>query len=147
LLAEPSQRDDVAAVSKERLEMVGKAMHHVLKPAIFAFLNGAVSKAGSRGDDRPKRWLDALDAAVDGVFFPRLFADAQRDRDEARRAFAETLRDLALGQLEDAFRAAPTRQARRWQAIALAETVFHGAFRRQFAPYLAAEQSQNSEQN
>ncbi|MCB9492552.1 MAG: type I-E CRISPR-associated protein Cse1/CasA [Dehalococcoidia bacterium] len=144
-LFDPVERQALAELSKERLELVGTLAHRVLKPAILAFMNGAVRDGGPRRDDRPNRWLGALDDAVDAIFFPCLFADAERERDAANRDFVETLRGLGLAQLEAAIRAAPTREARRWQATALAESVFNGAFLKQFKAYLGAPEQATSE--
>lgn len=130
-LMEPESHDRLAARSKRRVERVSTLRLRVLKPALCALLQSGDDALDFR-DDRPQRWLDRLDHAVDRVFFEDLWADVEVDDEEADRRWSDRLRQLARSELEHAIQSSPLPTARRHRAIAAAERVFAGAWIRQF---------------
>lgn len=125
-------RDALAEMSQRRIQSVATLTRFVLRPALLALLNAGETRSG-RGDERPERWIRAFEASVDDDFFQRLWADAEAgDADAAQEAWERLLYERGRAQLEAAIRAAPLPEARRYRAVAAAESVFAGTFRKQF---------------
>jgi CRISPR system Cascade subunit CasA len=135
-------RDLLGNFAKARVERVGDVQRGILKPALCALLQGAPEDLDLR-DDRPQRWLDRLDDAVDDVFFDDLWRDFDREAGVADANWEGRLYDLARAQLDDAKRSAPVPVARDYRAAATAEIVFEGAarnrLRHRFPPDLKEE--------
>jgi CRISPR system Cascade subunit CasA len=113
------------------VDIAADAQRFVLNPALLALMQGDPKKLDYK-DNRPRRWLEALDAAIDAEFFERLWADLDRPPAEARRAWTEHVLQLARAQLDGALEEAPIPDARRYRAIAAAERVFEGSKRNKF---------------
>lgn len=132
---QPSERERLGKLSKRQIEEIDTVRLSVLRPALRMLLDGGESR-GLRQDSRPDRWVTAFDQAVDARFFEILWRRAENDTDEATRAWLQTLKQLARHQLELAIRGAPIPLTRRYKAIAIADRVFEGSFRKNFANQL-----------
>ena len=130
-LGRSEERDRLGAMAKERVEFVRMARRKVLHPALCVLLQGGPERLDFR-DERSARWTNAFERDVDRIFFHRLWGDAELAPDGARQRWAEELRNLAWRQLQDATCSAPVPIARRYRAIAGAERLFNGAWRRNF---------------
>lgn len=128
LLRRDETRADLGRLARERVDLVATVQNRALRPALKVLLQGAPAKL-EQDDDRPAPWVRAHDAAVDAEFFERLWADLERDPEDAARAWALRVIELARTQLHAAFDDAPVPSARRFRAIAAAEHVFEGAVR------------------
>jgi CRISPR system Cascade subunit CasA len=113
------------------VDIAADVQRFVLAPALLALVQGGPKKLDYK-DDRPRRWLEAFDAAIDAEFFERLWADLDSPPPEARRAWTGRVLELARAQLDRALDEAPTPVARRYRAIAAAERVFEGSKRNKF---------------
>jgi CRISPR system Cascade subunit CasA len=129
LLASADGRAALAKRASARVDAVAEVRRAVLGPAILTLLQGAPEKLNFK-DERARPWLDRLDAAVDGIFFERLWEDLERDPEEGRARWAVEVVDLARGLLHEACASAPIPAARRYRAVSTAEAVFEGAARR-----------------
>jgi CRISPR system Cascade subunit CasA len=130
-LGTPGRRSELGALAKERVEIAAEAQDSVLKPALLELVQGGPKKRDYK-DDRPRRWLEAFDVAIDAEFFERLWADLDSPPAEARRAWTERVLALARAQLDRAVDEAPIPDARRYRAIAAAERAFEGSKRKKF---------------
>ncbi len=133
-LGKPDQRDQLANFSRRRIEASATVRRFVLSPALRVLLQGAPDNVNQK-DDRIRRWLDAWDAEVDGVFFLRLWEDAELDDTEADRRWERVVLDLALTQLKEAIGSVPLPAARRYKAIAVSERVFYASRRKHFPEF------------
>ena len=131
LLGHPSERERLAALARSRVDDAARVQRKVLRPALCALLQGDPGKLDLR-DERSGRWLQALDAEIDAIFFPALWRDAERPAAEAQQSWWTALREGARSQLEDAFGSAPVPHARWYRAVSAAERLFAGAFRKHF---------------
>lgn len=116
-------RERLWSMAQLRIELVATLRLKVLKPALLALVQGAPEKLNF-DDRRMDRYLEALDAAVDREFFRRLFADVDVPTDDAQASFKYWARTLAKALLDEAIDATPLPSARRYRAIAKAESVF-----------------------
>lgn len=131
LFGRPEGRAKLGALSKHRIEGARALRLKVLKPAICAFLQGGADDL--RLDDNRGDWLlDEVDRRIDDDFFPRLFADVERDPDEANASFEGHLRALGEATLEVAIQSLPTSASRRERAVAAAEARLAGGMRKNF---------------
>ena len=142
-LAKREERDKIGATAKGRIERVATLRLRILKPAIAAFLQGGASDL-RLDDDRANSLLDSIESQVDAEFFPRLFADVDRDPVEARIDFERWLLELGRAALEQAIQGLPTSAARRERAIAAAEGRFFGAARKHFPEASAPRSARES---
>lgn len=130
-LGNPPERTALANLAQRRVDQVSRADRNVLHPALCVLLQAGPEKADFR-DRRTQPWRDRFDAEVDRIFFARLWDDIDLPPLEAESRWAQTLRELAKFQLDDAIASAPVPIARRYRAVAAAERVFGGAFRKHF---------------
>ncbi len=128
ILKRPDSRAELGRLARDRVEIVSTVQNRVLRPALKVLLQGGPENL-KRDDDRPDPWVRAHDAAIDAVFFERLWADLDRDAGAAASEWAQQVIALARQQLEAAVDGSPVPAARRYRAIATAERVFEGAAR------------------
>lgn len=130
-------RQGLASLARRRVLTVKDVAKSVLRPALLALMQEGKERLDFK-DRRPEPWLRRLDAAVDRIFFDRLWEDADRAPEDADRRWSAELLDLARDCLKDAIRAAPHAAVRRLRAISAAERIFEGAARKHlpaaFAP-------------
>ncbi|MBN2358788.1 MAG: type I-E CRISPR-associated protein Cse1/CasA [Deltaproteobacteria bacterium] len=131
MLGNTDERARLAKLAETRVTAVDKVRRKVLHIALCALLQGAREKLDFR-DKEDDRWLSALDAAVDEIFFERLWRDLDLDPGDAQTSWERELLELARAQLDDAIESAPIPSARRYRAIAAAEGMFEGMARKHF---------------
>lgn len=133
LLHSPEGRDRFRERSKRWVNAAKVAKLNVLGPALSVLMGSGDGTKAARG-----RFLSALDAAIDGVFFERLWATAELSDTDADAAWARELVapgdpiGLARSVLADAIATVPTRVANRYRAVAEAEGMFEGCARKRF---------------
>ncbi len=130
-LGRPGERQALAELAQRRMEQVAIADRKILHPALCVLLQAGPEKADFR-DSRTQRWRERFDADVDRVFFSRLWEDVDLPPVEAERRWGEELRTLARARLDDAIESAPVPSTRHYRAVAAAERVFGGGFRKNF---------------
>lgn len=113
-LSDNDRRRSLAEVAAERVKRAGEA-RKTLHRALIVLLDSASTHPDFR-DTSDRRWLARYDAEVDSLFFDRLWDDADLDRDEQRRLWDKTLRELAedrvWGQVQDEVPVADARRER-----------------------------------
>jgi len=131
-LMNPEGKAKLGNLAKRRVECVGDIQKKILKMALWALLQGGKEKLDFK-DDRPQRWIDRHDAAIDAVFFDHLWSDLDLvDAGEADRKWQRFVLDLARKQLEQAMESCPLPSVRRYRAFSAAERVFFGSARKLF---------------
>lgn len=135
-LGSTDERKRVGAVSGGRIEAAKKVRNLVLRPALKALLNGGELERSARQDSRPDRWIAAFEHDIDAEFFPRLWEAAETGTpEENMRAWERFLHERARRQLDAAMAGAPIPEARRYAALAAADRIFEGGFRKQFPDF------------
>jgi CRISPR system Cascade subunit CasA len=129
---QPDPHSQLALLAGDFIKSVDELQNKVLKPALLTLLQGDPKKLDFK-DERAKPQIDALDSAVDQIFFARLFALSGRS--DALEEWKKEILGLAENVLREAFDSVPIPLARRYRAIAVAERKFNGAARK-FAPQL-----------
>jgi CRISPR system Cascade subunit CasA len=128
-LSDSDRRRSLAEVATERVKRAGEA-RKTLHRALIVLLDSASPHPDFRGTS-DRRWLARYDAEIDSLFFDRLWDDADLDRDEQRRLWDRTLRELAedrvWGQVQDEV---PVADARRERARVRAWMVLRGGLRK-----------------
>jgi len=113
--------------SKRWVASAKTAKLNVLGPALTVLVGEGDGMKAARG-----RFLSAMDAAIDGVFFERLWATAADTDPEADAAWESDLVGLARSQLAGAVDTVPTRAAAHYRVIAHAENLLEGCARKRF---------------
>lgn len=136
------KRDPLAHLSKTAIEYAGKMQSQVLKPAVFAFIEGGPEKLKFDRDSAAAWWVRCqrrFDALWAGDYFPWLWDVSDVDQPEAALThWAKQLRDHALSVLREAEQAMPQHDGRHYRALVQAENTFFGALFNQF-PQLKEE--------
>lgn len=131
ILGQAADRDRLAARARERVEQAALVDRQVLHPALCALLQGGPDTLDLR-DNRTRRWRGAFDAEIDQRFFNDLWTDLELDDEAATKRWTDVLRRAADEQLQTAIGSAPIPIARRYRAIAVAERIFNGAWKKHF---------------
>lgn len=134
---DPKGRHELGIRAREQVEKAGLTRTRALRPALLTLLSAGDDKP--RSDDRPDAWLDAFEVEVDRAFFDHLWEHAEATREASGAAWVARLHTLARAQLEAAIAAAPLPDARRHKAIAAAEGLFEGSFRKNVGSPTLAE--------
>jgi CRISPR system Cascade subunit CasA len=142
ILANPEGAERLQALAARRVELTALVDRSILHPALCVLLQGGPEKA-KFDDKRTRRWRDTFDGDVDAGFFPALWDDAELTPADADLRWGERLRELSSAQLREAIRSAPPSSARHYRAVAAAERVFHGAFRRLFPDMYTTRDEEN----
>lgn len=129
LLLTNEGRDRLGALAKAQVEKASLAERKVLHLALCSLLQKGSDKLDFR-EARTQPWIDAMDRAVDEVFFECLWAAAELSEGEADALWQTRLRDFAWQQLEDALASAPTSTVHGPRARARAELMFRGLARK-----------------
>ena len=130
--SDPTRGEQLAALARDFLQLADDAGKKLLKPAVLALLQGGPDQINFK-DDRASPQLKDFDAAIDQIFFPRLFDLADRSPDEAQAAWRAELIETARRILTDSYDSVPIPVARHYRAIAMAERRLSIAARK-FAP-------------
>jgi CRISPR system Cascade subunit CasA len=132
LFAKGDERARAGTLSKRRVEQVGEVQRKVLHPALCALLQAAPDKLDLT-DDRTQRWRRAHDERIDPRFFEDLWRDLDVDLTEADRRWLNTCIQLAREVFESALDAVPLPSERAYKARVMAQRVFEGSARKNFA--------------
>jgi CRISPR system Cascade subunit CasA len=127
----------LAEVSKTAIEYAGTMQYRVLKPAVFAYLQGTPD-AVSLDRKSIQAWWEHVARHYEDTwsddFFPWLWSlPLQFDQQSALQEWAETLRDHASQALDQAVRTMPTHTSRRYFCYNKAQQVFWGALKNNFS--------------
>ena len=90
---------------------------------------------------------DRFDARVDEVFFENLFGTLERDDDAARLSWEQRLETHAWDELHQAIGRCCVPDARRYRAIAAAESMFRGCLHKHFPDVYKAESAAREPSN
>jgi CRISPR system Cascade subunit CasA len=130
-LAKPDEQERIATLAERRVVEVDEFQRKVLRPALcYLFQAGPRPQDLDLRDERPRPFIAKLNADVDALFFERLWEDIGVDGHEAQKRWADVLCKLGERILNAAIEIAPLPVARRYRAIAVATSVFHGAKRK-----------------
>lgn len=137
-----TQYEELAEVSKNAIEFAGTMRYRVLRPAVFAYLQGTPD-AVSLDRKAVQAWWESVARNYEDRwsddFFPWLWSlQDPLDRDKALKAWALTLRNHAHQALDHAIRTMPCHTGRRYLSYHRAQQVFWGALRHNF-PILVEE--------
>jgi CRISPR system Cascade subunit CasA len=131
----------LGTLAQRRVDCVADVQKKILKTALLALLQGGDHKLNFK-DDRPQRWLNRHDAAIDEVFFDHLWADLDHpDAGEADRKWQRLVLNTAREQLNDAMQSCPLPDARRYRAFASAEGLFAGLARKHFPEFQPSQEN------
>ncbi len=131
-LAKPDVRQVLSEQAMWRIESVKDVRLKILKPALCSLFQGGPETKLDLQDDRPNRWLEALDKDVDRVFFPHLFKTFRDENEAAIQSWRREVLRLARKQLDHAMHGGPVFSQRRYRAEAAAESIFKASARKQF---------------
>lgn len=137
-----SDRASFGELARQRVQTVRTLQDRVLRPALCVLLQGAPGRLKLR-DNRASRWVRQHDAAVDQLFFPRLWRDLERDSATAQTDWQRELINLGRALVREAETSVPLSAARRYGAIAAAEGMFEGLARRHFPDVFAEEEAKH----
>lgn len=136
LFGSPQQREPFAELSRSAIEYAGRMEHRVLKPAVFAFLQGGGEKIDY---DRVtvNAWWSRLskifNAQWSDEYFPWLWSVPEPiDQDVALRDWTVRLQEFALEILRQAKDTMPQHSGRRFRSRSRAELAFRGLLYRTF---------------
>lgn len=125
VLSDPQGRASLGEVAAARIEKVADVQRKILRPALCALMQGGADELNFK-DERPRPYVDRLDAEVDRIFFPLLWAELELEPEEQATRWNQTLARLAREIFEDAVENAPSPEARHYRAIAQAGERFFG---------------------
>lgn len=128
-LMEGESRGELGERAKQRIEFVDTVQTKALRPALCALYQGDPESLEFR-DERPRPWIDRHDDRVDRIFFERLWRHAELPPEEAARAWADEVYEMAEEVLEEAIQRASVPEPRRYRGWAGAERIFGGARRK-----------------
>jgi len=128
-LADPEARMQLALAARARIDAVEKVRKKALKPALCALFQGAPEDGKlDYQDDRPQRWLNALEDEVDRDFFADFFQTYHSEADDGLDGWKRRVGDLAHAQLQAAMHGGPVPTQRRYAAETMAEAIFRASF-------------------
>jgi CRISPR system Cascade subunit CasA len=123
------EREKLGKRSKQFIDDAKLAQKNILRFAVAKLLS-----AGKEGiHDKSGHFADALDDAIDQIFFESLWETLEKNDEEAQHEWRKKLKDLAWEQLQAAIESAPLPAARRYRAIAAAEGAFYGSLYKNFS--------------
>ncbi|MHB1845466.1 MAG: type I-E CRISPR-associated protein Cse1/CasA [Deltaproteobacteria bacterium] len=140
-LKRPDSRKALSEQVEWRINAVKDVRLKVLKPALCALFQGGPETKLDLQDDRPNRWLDALDDDVDRVFFRHLFETFGDAAELALDRWRREVLALAREQLRSAMHGGPVPGQRRYRAEAAAEAIFDASAFKQFGIHPFKESS------
>jgi len=131
-------RDQLAALSKTAIADSGVMLEEVLKPAVYALLQGGPDRI-STGRNTERHWWQQTQIAFTSGWSADYFPWLRRTLDHpdptaARRAWLQALRAHAETALEEAIARYATRAGRRYRAQVKAHKLFTGLLYRKFPP-------------
>jgi len=138
----------MGALSKTQV-VEADEMIRLLSQAVCVFVQGGPEKPDFT-DPAARVWRDRFDKAIDEKFFVNLWKAVPEDGgppdpDIARPEWARFLKDTARGLLDEVFSGMPAPAARRYRAIAAADVVFEGGWRKRLPLLAEIEAEKNKE--
>lgn len=134
LFGNSTESAHLALRSKEQVRLADLARKNILLPALLTLLHGGNS--GERSDNRlmsyASTWTQALDGAIDRIFFEQLDALLGMEKEHAFHHWKLQLCDLAYAQLQDAMQSVPLPSARRYKALSAAQSQFDALVEKHF---------------
>lgn len=139
--AKQAEIDEVAAISKSRVEQLGE-ITWMLGQALMVLLTHDSLSEGKKKDEalkeRAKRFSQPFEAQCDAEFFPELFEEIETpDREAVRNRWLRTLAGRAESVLQSVFAAGPRSGQLRYRAQSAALDRLHSAMRSEKFPALA----------
>jgi len=129
MLLAPDRVQFLGEMARQRVDDVHDVQRRALHPALCVLVQGAAERPNLK-DDRTRPWTARLTAAVDREFFDRLWADAEREPEEARADWIRWLVGVGEEILEGAMRSTPLASARRFRVLTTAESYYRGSTRK-----------------
>jgi len=128
--------DPLALLAKEGIELAGRMRNRILKPAVFALMQGAPEKLAF-DDDTANAWWNRFATRFEALwsddYFPWLWSlPAPLDKNEARLDWAGRLKRHAEIVLQEAEPALPRHTGRLWHTRVAAGRTFYGALYKHF---------------
>jgi len=122
------------------MEQTGIFMRSVLRPALCTLLQGAPDSLDFR-DERVRPWQRDAEFRIDRIFFEELWQDVDLAGEKQDQNWSRALRKIGEETLARAFEEASVPYARRYKAIAIAESVYYGSLKNHFrAAFQQAEE-------
>lgn len=135
-------RDRLAGLSKKGLETASAIQYKVLRPALFALMEGGPD---SIHPDKTEisNWVDKAAGAYsrdwNPLYFDWLWSTLEQPDDiAALKPWFEQLRKLAEATLEQAFERVPLRSGRNYRGKTRARGMFYGSLHKHFNNYMEA---------
>ncbi len=130
------QDDPLAILARESIELAGLMRNRVLKPAVFAIMQGAPEKLAF-DDDTANAWWKRFTARFETLwsddYFPWLWSlPDPLDKDQARLDWTDRIKRHAETVLQEAEQALPRHTGRLWHARVAAGRAFYGALHKHF---------------
>lgn len=122
-------RDALGQESELRIELTALMRNKVLKPPLLVLVQGAPAKLDFK-DKHADRWTEALDQAVDDVFFLALFSTWTLPPVDRLQSWKNQLVALGREQLRAAMETVPMASSRRWKAKQQAHDLFEALLRK-----------------
>lgn len=144
----PEKGDELAAISRARLNEAGEIGRILRRALMVLFQNGPERDRFAPRDpnsaDRAAPFLGAFDRGIDADFFDHLFAEVAAGGESERTALCARwltmLKDRARAMLAGAEAGAPTSSVRRLRSRVRAEAALDAGFRKAFgATYFPKE--------
>ncbi|HEY8492045.1 MAG TPA: type I-E CRISPR-associated protein Cse1/CasA [Dehalococcoidia bacterium] len=128
-LAGAAERESLAELARDRVELAAQVEKSALRPALLALLQAGDEKLDFQ-DGRHVRWGEEWSRRLDVAFFPQLWEDLDLPRTEQDARWAAFLRSCALEVFEQAWAEAPVADVRRERARARAEALLLSGLRK-----------------
>lgn len=133
------ERAKLAKRAKLQAELTG----NIRRKALYAALR-VLYAGGATDGERPidEHWMRRYEQEADARFFEHLFENMDKEEDESNQLWFKLMRTCAYELLREATHAAPIPSAKRWKAIANAESIFSSSFYRhkEFEMYVSTHQ-------
>ena len=118
--ANKAEIDEVAAISKSRVEQLGEITWMLTQALMVLFTSDTLSESQKKDEvlkERAKRFSLPFETKCDAEFFPKLFEEIEAtDRDATRNQWLLILADCAESVLKSAFTAGPRSVQLRYKA-------------------------------
>jgi CRISPR system Cascade subunit CasA len=139
--AKKAEIDEVAAISKSRVEQLGEITWMLGQALMVLLTHDSLTESKKKDEalkERTKRFSQPFEAQCDAEFFPELFQEIEaNDREAVRDQWLRTLAKRAELVLKSAFAAGPRSGELRYRAQSAALTRLHSAMRSEKFPALA----------
>jgi CRISPR system Cascade subunit CasA len=123
--------DEERAKLAKRAKLQAELTGNIRRKALYAALR-VLYAGGATDEERPidEHWMRRYEQDADARFFVHLFEHMDKEEIESNLLWFKLMRSCAYTLLMEATHAAPIPSAKRWRAIAIAESMFHSSFYR-----------------